>query len=108
MAQAGDRKEPAERRKAAGAHYGRNPAARAGGIQLPIDSDGARSMSSETLREKFRTSARRIISSPVIYFVALLGLCAAYLQGGVDNVLDFEGAVAEVRHFGLEPAATMA
>jgi len=65
-------------------------------------------MSGKTLLEKFWTGARRIISSPVIYFVALLGLCAAYLQGGIDKVLDFEGAVAEVRHFGLEPAAPMA
>jgi uncharacterized membrane protein YphA (DoxX/SURF4 family) len=65
-------------------------------------------MSSKTLREKFWTGGRRIISSPMIYFVALLGLCAAYLQGGVDKVLDFESAVAEVRNFGLEPAAPMA
>ena len=65
-------------------------------------------MFSKTLREKFLTGGRRIMSSPMIYFVALLGLCAAYLQGGIDKVLDFEGAVAEVRHFGLEPAAPMA
>jgi uncharacterized membrane protein YphA (DoxX/SURF4 family) len=65
-------------------------------------------MSSKPLREKFWTGGKRIISSPIIYFVALLGLCAAYLQGGVDKVLDFEGAVAEVRHFGLEPAAPVA
>jgi uncharacterized membrane protein YphA (DoxX/SURF4 family) len=65
-------------------------------------------MSSKPLREKFLTGGKRIISSPIIYFVALLGLCAAYLQGGVDKVLDFEGAVAEVRHFGLEPAAPVA
>jgi len=25
----------------------------------------------------------------------------AYLRGGVDKVVDFEGAVVEVRHFGL-------
>lgn len=62
----------------------------------------------KTLREKFWTGGRRVISSPMIYFVALPGLCAAYLQGGVDKVLDFEGAVAAVRHFGLEPAAPMA
>jgi uncharacterized membrane protein YphA (DoxX/SURF4 family) len=65
-------------------------------------------MSSKPLREKFRTGGRRIISSPIIYFVALLGLCAAYLQGGIDKVLDFQGAAAEVRHFGLEPAVPMA
>jgi DoxX len=44
----------------------------------------------------------------MIYFVALLELCGAYLQGGIDKVLDFESAVAEVRHFGLEAAAPMA
>jgi uncharacterized membrane protein YphA (DoxX/SURF4 family) len=65
-------------------------------------------MSSKPLGEKFRTGGKRIISSPIIYFVALLGLCAAYLQGGVDKVLDFEGAVAEVRHFGFEPALPVA
>jgi uncharacterized membrane protein YphA (DoxX/SURF4 family) len=65
-------------------------------------------MPSKPLGEKFRMGGKRIISSPIIYFVALLGLCAAYLQGGVDKVLDFEGAVAEVRHFGLEPAAPVA
>jgi len=61
-------------------------------------------MSSKPLREKFWTGGKRIISSPIIYFVAF----TAYLQGGVDKVLDFEGAVAEVRHFGLEPAAPVA
>ena len=65
-------------------------------------------MSGKTLREKFRTGVSRIISSPMIYYVALLGLCAAYLQGGVTKVLEFEGAVAETRHFGLEPAAPLA
>ncbi len=33
--------------------------------------------------------------------LALLGLCAAYLQGGINKLLDFPGAVAEAAHFGL-------
>lgn len=33
--------------------------------------------------------------------VALLLLCAAFLQGGVDKAWDFQGAVAETIHFGL-------
>lgn len=33
--------------------------------------------------------------------VALLLLCAAYLQGGIDKAWDFQGAVAETMHFGL-------
>jgi uncharacterized membrane protein YphA (DoxX/SURF4 family) len=46
----------------------------------------------------------RLAAMPAIRCVALLGLCAAYLQGGFDKLMDFPGAVAEARHFGLEPA----
>jgi XapX domain-containing protein len=49
-----------------------------------------------------------IAAHPVIRFIALLGLCAAYLQGGLDKLLDFAGAVAEVRHFGLPGAPVIA
>ena|SRR5947209_8419984 len=45
---------------------------------------------------------------PVVHFVALLGLCAAYLQGGVTKLLDFDGAVVEAQHFGLKPAVLIA
>jgi XapX domain-containing protein len=44
--------------------------------------------------------------APVARTVALLGLCAAYLQGGLQKLLDFGGAVAEAQHFGL-PAAPL-
>lgn len=40
--------------------------------------------------------------------LALLLLVAAYLQGGIAKLLDFPGAVGEMRHFGLEPAMPMA
>jgi uncharacterized membrane protein YphA (DoxX/SURF4 family) len=33
--------------------------------------------------------------------LAMLLLCAAYLQGGIDKAWDFHGAVAEMIHFGL-------
>jgi len=36
-----------------------------------------------------------------LQFLGLLGLCAAYLQGGLNKLLDFPGAVAEAAHFGL-------
>jgi uncharacterized membrane protein YphA (DoxX/SURF4 family) len=65
-------------------------------------------MSIDAASTKVVTEGRRLISSQAIYFVALLLLCAAYLQGGADKVLDFQGAIAEARHFGLEPAAPMA
>lgn len=41
-------------------------------------------------------------------WIALLLLCAAYLQGGLVKLFDFSGAVAEMRHFGLHPAVPMA
>lgn len=46
--------------------------------------------------------------SPV-FTLALLGLSAAYIQGGLNKLLDFGGAIAEAEHFGLPlPAATAA
>ena len=45
---------------------------------------------------------------PAVRFVALLGLCAAYLQGGLVKLLDFGGAVAEAQHFGLAAASVIA
>ena len=50
----------------------------------------------------------REIASPVLRWVALLLLCAAYLQGGLQKALDFPSAIAEMNHFGLSPAAPLA
>ncbi|HSS69669.1 MAG TPA: DoxX family protein [Casimicrobiaceae bacterium] len=33
--------------------------------------------------------------------IALLALCGAYLQGGLQKIFDFDGAIAEAQHFGL-------
>lgn len=43
-------------------------------------------------------------ATPAVRWIALLGLCAAYLQGGLQKALDFSSAVAESEHFGLQPA----
>ena len=43
-----------------------------------------------------------------LYWSALVLLCSAYLQGGIDKAWDFRGAIAEMHHFGLAPAAPMA
>jgi uncharacterized membrane protein YphA (DoxX/SURF4 family) len=51
---------------------------------------------------------RAALVSPALQWVALLGLCAAYLQGGIVKAIDFGGAIAEMRHFGLAPAAPLA
>jgi len=47
-------------------------------------------------------------NSPWIERLALLALCSAYLEGGIAKALDFGGAVAELRHFALEPAPALA
>jgi uncharacterized membrane protein YphA (DoxX/SURF4 family) len=49
-----------------------------------------------------------VVAKPVVFFVGLLGLCAAYLQGGLDKLTDFGGAIAEVQHFGLTPPTPIA
>jgi uncharacterized membrane protein YphA (DoxX/SURF4 family) len=46
--------------------------------------------------------------APILRWVALLLLCAAYLQGGFNKATDFASAVAEMNHFGVSPAAPMA
>ena len=43
-----------------------------------------------------------------IRWIALLLLVSAYLQGGLDKAFDFAGAIGEMHHFGLEPAAPLA
>lgn len=43
-----------------------------------------------------------------LHWFALLLLVAAYLQGGLDKAANLSGAIAEMRHFGLEPAAPFA
>ena len=55
--------------------------------------------------------AHLLLSRPAlraVHALALLALCAAYLQGGLTKALDFDAAIAEMRHFGLQPAAPMA
>ena len=51
--------------------------------------------------------AAPLLSARAVQFVALLGLCAAYLQGGLTKLADFDAAVAETRSFGV-PFATAA
>jgi uncharacterized membrane protein YphA (DoxX/SURF4 family) len=50
----------------------------------------------------------RWIGTPILHWVALLSLCAAYLPGGFDKAIDFLGAVAEVQQLGPAPAAPLA
>ena len=48
------------------------------------------------------------LATPALRWVALLGLCAAYLQGGIVKVANLTAAAAEMNHFGLSPAMPFA
>ncbi|PKA39506.1 DoxX family protein [Rhizobium sullae] len=52
--------------------------------------------------------ARPILTSPVVRFVALAGICSAYIQGPLTKIFDFAGAIGEMNHFGLTPAPLFA
>ena len=45
-----------------------------------------------------------VFTSPTVRWLALLALCGAYVQGGLVKLMDFNGAQAEMAHFGLHPA----
>lgn len=47
-------------------------------------------------------------ASRTVHFLAHLGLCAAYIQGGLVKLTDFQSAIGEMTHFGLNPPAVFA
>ncbi|MBR8210649.1 DoxX family protein [Burkholderia cenocepacia] len=63
-----------------------------------------------TTRPVYGTPAwvRVLLSQPWVPPLSRLALVSAYLLGGVAKALDFQGAVAEQAHFGLQPAALWA
>ena len=63
-------------------------------------------MSAETDPSTSRAAA--LLESPVVYRLALLALCAAYIQGPLVKIFDFGGAIGEMNHFGLQPAPMFA
>ncbi|QKK33183.1 DoxX family protein (plasmid) [Rhizobium indicum] len=46
-----------------------------------------------------------VVAAPVTRTFALLALCAAYIQGPLTKLFDFQSAIGEMEHFGLHPAA---
>jgi uncharacterized membrane protein YphA (DoxX/SURF4 family) len=49
-----------------------------------------------------------LLATPAVRWLALLGLCAAYLQGGIVKLTNIHDAVAEMIHFGISPAMPFA
>lgn len=58
--------------------------------------------------DRLAQAARPLLSPRPVRAFALLALTSAYLQGGLAKALDFPGAIAEMTHFGLAPAAPLA
>ena len=54
------------------------------------------------------SAIRRLFTTRAVHWLALLFLCAAYLQGGFNKATDFPSAIAEMNHFGIAPAGPMA
>ncbi len=52
--------------------------------------------------------ARPIFGRSWLRMVAYLGICSAYLQGGLNKLVDFPSAIGEMDHFGLSPAPLFA
>ncbi len=52
--------------------------------------------------------ARPLFGASAVRFLAYLGLCAAYIQGGLVKLTDFPGALREMAHFGLSPEPVFA
>ena len=76
---------------------------------MPSDTAGtAMTQHAEGISDLVLRVARAVITVPAIRFIALLGLCAAYLQGGIVKLMDFDAAVAEAQHFGLPGASLIA
>jgi uncharacterized membrane protein YphA (DoxX/SURF4 family) len=49
-----------------------------------------------------------LATHPIVFFIALLGLCASYLQGSARKLQNVSRAVDEVRQLGLSPATPFA
>ena len=64
--------------------------------------------SSTSFSDRLANMARPVFGSAAIRWLAYLGLCAAYLQGGFNKLTDFNGAIGEMTHFGLSPAPVFA
>lgn len=56
----------------------------------------------------FVSQIRRVLDTSFVRWLMLPAICAAYIQGGLVKALDFNSAIAEMSHFGLQPAALFA
>jgi uncharacterized membrane protein YphA (DoxX/SURF4 family) len=72
---------------------------------LPSTHDETKPSPQMNLLDRLARAIGSLVASRPVLFIALLGLCAAYIQGGLDKLLDLNAAVAETQSFGLPFAA---
>jgi uncharacterized membrane protein YphA (DoxX/SURF4 family) len=60
------------------------------------------------MSSRVAAAVRPVLGAPWIRWLALAGLCAPYLQGGINKAADFPRAIAEMEHLGIAPAAPVA
>ena len=72
---------------------------------LPSTHDETKPSAQMNLADRLAGVIRRLVAKRPVHFIALLGLCAAYIQGGLTKLFDFNTAVAETQSFGLPFAA---
>ena len=92
----------------AGAQLGPVGLLRRAGLLLLGRVRGAAMNTPSAWERRLAGAARPLFGSAAIRFLAYLGLCAAYLQGGLVKLTDFPGALREMAHFGLSPAPVYA
>ena len=76
--------------------------------KLPSTHDEPKPSVQMNLLDRLARAIGSLVATRPVYFIALLGLCAAYIQGGLTKLLDFNAAVAETQTFGLPFAAATA
>ncbi len=68
---------------------------------LPSTHDEPKPSAQMNLFDRLAGPIGSLVATRPVLFIALLGLCAAYIQGGLTKLLDFNAAVAETQSFGL-------
>ena len=70
-----------------------------------ISDNETKSSTQMNLHDRLAVAIGSVVATRPVHFIALLGLCAAYIQGGLTKLFDFNAAVAETQSFGLPFAA---
>ena len=71
--------------------------------ELPLTYDATKPSAHMNLPDRLARAITPLVATRPVYFIALLGLCAAYIQGGLDKLLDFNAAVVETQGLDQRP-----